>query len=126
MAQLGLVAGRPVRALCAEHGRRANPLTPSSGFGQTVRGNDDAVAVGQADETALEPVVILGLLNSMAVVLAATETLLANWDTLSADGDTARHLLERVAAHARVVTDALELAALDVPPSTVHATERPD
>jgi len=83
------------------------------------------MAVGQVDSTALEPVVILGLLNSMAVVVAATETLLASWDTLSEDGDTARLMLERVAAHARVVTDALELAARDVPPTVIDAMERP-
>ena len=81
------------------------------------------MAVGQADG-ALEPVVILGLLNSMAVVVAATETLLGHWDTLAKDEETARLLLERIAAHARVVTDALELAARDVPPSLVEATER--
>ena len=81
------------------------------------------MAVGQADG-ALEPVVILGLLNSMAVVVAATETLLGHWDTLAKDEETARLLLERIAAHARVVTDALEAAARDVPPSLVEATER--
>jgi len=83
------------------------------------------MAVGQADATALEPVVILGLLNSMAVVVAATETLLGSWDTLSNDGDTARLMLERVAAHARVVSDALELAAREVPPTMIEAMERP-
>jgi hypothetical protein len=83
------------------------------------------MAVGQAGSTALEPVVILGLLNSMAVVVAATETLLGSWDTLSKDGDTARLMLERVAAHARVVTDALELAVRDVPPNVIEAMERP-
>jgi hypothetical protein len=83
------------------------------------------MAVGQAEPTALEPVVILGLLNSMAVVVAATETLLGSWDTLSNDGDTARLMLERVAAHARVVTDALELAVKDVPPHVIEAMERP-
>ena len=82
------------------------------------------MAVGQADETALEPVVILGLLNSMAVVVAATETLLGNWETLSKDGDTARLMLDRIAAHARVVTDALELAARDVPPTVLEAMDR--
>jgi len=81
------------------------------------------MAVGQADG-ALEPVVILGLLNSMAVVVAATETLLGHWDSLAQDEETARLLLERIAAHARVVTDALELAARDVPPSLVEATEQ--
>jgi len=83
------------------------------------------MAVGQADATALEPVVILGLLNSMAVVVAATETLLGSWDTLSNDGDTARLMLERVAAHARVVSDALELAAREVPPTMIEATQKP-
>ena len=83
------------------------------------------MAVGQADATALEPVVILGLLNSMAVVVAATETLLGSWDTLSNDGDTARLMLERVAAHARVVSDALELAAREVPPTMIDATQKP-
>jgi hypothetical protein len=83
------------------------------------------MAVGQAGSTALEPVVILGLLNSMAVVVAATETLLGSWDTLSNDGETARLMLERVAAHARVVTDALELAVRDVPPNVIEAMERP-
>jgi len=83
------------------------------------------MAAGQVDSTTLEPVVILGLLNSMAVVVAATETLLASWDTLATDGDTARLMLERVAAHARVVTDALELAARDVPPTVIDAMERP-
>jgi len=82
------------------------------------------MAVGQTDQAALEPVVILGLLNSMAVVVAATETLLGNWETLSEDGDTARLMLERIAAHARVVTDALELAARDVSPTMLEATER--
>ena len=83
------------------------------------------MAVGQADATVLEPVVILGLLNSMAVVVAATETLLGSWDTLSNDGDTARLMLERVAAHARVVSDALELAAREVPPTMIEATQKP-
>ncbi|MBV8305106.1 MAG: hypothetical protein JOZ04_12915, partial [Acidimicrobiia bacterium] len=58
------------------------------------------------------------------VVVAATETLLGHWDSLAQDEETARLLLERIAAHARVVTDALELAARDVPPSLVEATER--
>src|SRR5438270_767320 len=75
--------------------------------------------------TAPDPVVILGLLTSMAVVVAATETLLGSWDTLSNDGDTARLMLERVAAHARVVSDALELAAREVPPTMIEATQKP-
>jgi len=83
------------------------------------------MAVGQVEPAALEPVVILGLLNSMAVVVAATETLLENWEGLCNDSDTARLMLERVAAHARVVTDALELAARDVPPTVLEAMERP-
>src|SRR5205085_3150172 len=136
MAQFGSCARRtvrppwrscsPVRPMRPEPGRRPKPLTaPSPGFGRPAAGKDPAMAVGQADATVLEPVVILGLLNSMAVVVAATETLLGSWDTLSNDGDTARLMLERVAAHARVVSDALELAAREVPPTMIEATQKP-
>jgi hypothetical protein len=87
-------------------------------------GQVDGMA-GQADGIALEPVVILGLLNSMAVVVANTETLLSSWDALSSDGDTARAMLQRLAAHARVVTDALELAAREVSPTVIEGMQRP-
>lgn len=83
------------------------------------------MAIGQADTTGLEPVVILGLLNSMAVIIANTETLLAGWDGVSSDGDSARAMLERVGAHARLVTDALEVAVRDIPPSVLEAMTKP-
>jgi hypothetical protein len=81
------------------------------------------MAVGQADSTSLEPVVILGLLNSMAVIVANAETLLNSGD-LSADGELSRQMLERISAHARVVTDALELAVRDIPPSVIEVTSK--
>ena len=84
------------------------------------------MAVGQADATSLEPVVILGLLNSMAVVVANAETLLAGWDGFSTDGELARAMLERISAHARVVADALELAARELPPSLVEVFAKPE
>ena len=83
------------------------------------------MAVGQADATALEPVVILGLLNSMSVIVANTETLLGSWDALCQDAESGRMMLERIGAHARVVTDALELAAREVPPTMIEATLKP-
>jgi len=83
------------------------------------------MAVGQADDTYLEPVVILGLLNSMAVIVANTETLLGAWEGLSADGDLARKMLERINAHAQVVTDALELAVREIPPSVLEVMAKP-
>jgi len=82
------------------------------------------MAVGQVDGTSLEPIVILGLLNSMAVVVANAETLIAGWDALCADGQAARQMLDRISAHARVVTDALELAARDIPGPLIEATSR--
>ena len=84
------------------------------------------MAVGQADDTYLEPVVILGLLNSMAVIVANTETLLGGWEALCADGDSARAMLERISAHARVVTDALDLAVREIPPAVVEAMVKPE
>jgi hypothetical protein len=84
------------------------------------------MAIGQADETSLEPVVILGLLNSMAVIVAGTETILSNWDSMCADGDSARLLLDRISAHAQVVTDALEVAARGIPPSVLEAMAKPE
>ena len=83
------------------------------------------MAVGQADDTYLEPVVILELLNSMAVIVANTETLLGGWEGLSADGDSARKMLERINAHAQVVTDALELAVREIPPSVLEVMAKP-
>ena len=82
------------------------------------------MAVGQADGTSLEPIVILGLLNSMAVIVANVETLISGWGGLCADGQTARQMLDRISAHARVVTDALELAAREVPVPLIEATSR--
>ena len=82
------------------------------------------MAVGQADGTSLEPIVILGLLNSMAVIVANVETLISGWDALCTDGQTARQMLDRISAHARVVTDALELAARDIPGPLIEATSR--
>ena len=84
------------------------------------------VAVGQVDSTYLEPVVILGLLNSMAVVVANTETLLGGWEALCKDADSARAMLERIGAHAQVVTDALELAVREIPPAVLEATVKPE
>ncbi len=80
------------------------------------------MAVWQAESPPLEPVVILGLLNSMSVVLANTETLLTTWDELCKDGESARVMLERISAHARMVTDALEVAARELPPDLVEVT----
>ena len=82
------------------------------------------MAVGQVDSTSLEPIVILGLLNSMAVVVANAETLITGWDALCDAGQTARQMLDRISAHARVVTDALELAARDIPGPLIEATSR--
>ena len=82
------------------------------------------MALRQADSAPLEPVVILGLLNSMAVIVANTETLLADWEALCADGDSARRMLGRISAHACVVTEALECAARDVPAELVEATSK--
>jgi len=93
------------------------------------RGHDPRMAIDHVySGSALEPVVILGLLNSMSVVVANTETLLGSWDALCQDGDgeSARRMLERISAHARVVSDALELAAREVPPTMIEATLRPD
>jgi hypothetical protein len=83
------------------------------------------MAVGQADSTSLEPVVILGLLNSMAVVVGNAETLL-NIGDLCAEPELSRQMLERISAHARVVTDALELAVRDIPPSVIEVTSKPE
>ena len=83
------------------------------------------MAIGQADQTSLEPVVILGLLNSMAVVVGGAETLLTSWDSLSADRESARLLLERMTAHALVVTDALELAVREIPPQVLDVLAKP-
>ena len=96
------------------------------GFDKSPTGNEARMAVDHFNTSALEPVVILGLLNSMSVVLANTETLLGNWDALSEDGESARIMLERVSAHARVVTDALELAARELPPTLIAAMLRPE
>src|SRR5438046_2037481 len=96
------------------------------GFGNSTPGKEPGMAVDHVNTSALEPVVILGLLNSMSVVLANTETLLGNWDSLSEDGESARVMLERVSAHARVVTDALELAARELPPTLIEAMLRPE
>jgi hypothetical protein len=81
------------------------------------------MALQEAGYAPLEPVVVLGLLNSMAVIVANTETLLDRWDGRSAD-DTARAMLERVNAHARVVTDALEVAAHGFPPELFEVSSR--
>jgi hypothetical protein len=35
-------------------------------------------------------------------------------------------MLERISAHARVVTDALELAVRDIPPSVIEVTSKPE
>ena len=85
-----------------------------------------AMAIGQVESTSLEPVVILGLLNSMAVIVGGTETLLSGWEGMAEDRESARLLLERIMAHAQVVTDALELAVREVPPSVLEALTRPD
>ena len=84
------------------------------------------MAIGQVDVTSLEPVVILGLLNSMAVIVGGTETLLSNWDAMCSDGESGRLLLERISAHAQVITDALELAVREIPPSVLEAMTRPE
>lgn len=85
------------------------------------------MAIDQADSTAaLDPVVMLGLLNSMAVIVGNTETLLANWDDLCADPVEGRAMLERINAHARVITDALELAVREIPPDVVEVMTKPD
>jgi hypothetical protein len=127
-----------VRALRPEPRRGADALGLStdvafeSGLEDPGEGNAPAMAVGQVDGIAgqvdgiaLEPVVILGLLNSMAVVIANAETLLSSWDALSSEGETARVMLQRLAAHARVVTDALELAAREVSPTVIEGMQRP-
>src|SRR4051794_36050737 len=95
------------------------------GFDSSAAGKEPGMAVDHVNTSALEPVVILGLLNSMSVVLANTETLLGNWNALSEDGESARIMLERVSAHARVVTDALELAARELPPTLIEAMLKP-
>jgi hypothetical protein len=84
------------------------------------------MGVDHVNPSALEPVVILGLLNSMSVIVANTETLLGSWESLCQDGESGRVMLERISAHARVVTDALELAAREVPPTMIEATLRRD
>ena len=84
------------------------------------------MAIDHVNSSALEPVVVLGLLNSMSVIVANTETLLGSWDSLGADGEAGRMMLERIAAHARVVTDALELAAREVPPTMIDALVKPE
>jgi hypothetical protein len=82
------------------------------------------MAVWEVEPTSLQPVVVLGLLNSMAVIVANTETLLAGWEALCADGDAAREMLERVDAHARLVADALEVVARDVPSELLGTTSQ--
>ena len=92
-------------------------------------GNEGARAIGQVGQvegTSLEPVVILGLLNSMAVIVGGTETLLSNWDAMRSDGESGRVLLERMSAHAQVITDALELAVREIPPSVLEAMTKPE
>ena len=84
------------------------------------------MAIDHVNSSALEPVVVLGLLNSMSVIVANTETMLGSWDSLAADGESGRMMLERIAAHARVVADALELAAREVPPTMIEAMLRPE
>jgi hypothetical protein len=102
-----------------------------TGFDRQAAGKDPCMAVDNVNPAAfeidggLEPVVILGLLNSMSVIIGNAETLLGGWDSLSADGESARVMLERISAHARVVSDALELAARELPPTLVEATLRP-
>ncbi|GEM_PF-4554121 len=75
----------------------------------------------------LEPVVVLGLLNSMAVVIANVETVLAS--DACADDAEARSLLERALAHARITSDALGHAVRAMPPELAAALDgywRPD
>ncbi len=85
------------------------------------------MAIGQADSsTSLEPIVILGMLNSMAVIVANVETLLGNWKALCDDGEAAKAMLERIDAHAQVVTDALELAVREIPPALLELMGRPE
>ena len=66
----------------------------------------------------VDAVVVYGLLNSMAVIIANTETLLARWDVLSRQPETATPMLDRTAAHARIVADALEDLVRSLPSTT--------
>jgi len=77
---------------------------------------------GVPEAASLEPVVLLGLMNSMAVVIANIETVVsAGAEHL--DDASARVLLERALAHARITSDALAQAVHDMPPSVAAALD---
>jgi len=77
---------------------------------------------GEPEPAALEPVVLLGLMNSMAVVIANLETVVCG-RAERLDDASARVLLERALAHAHITSDALAQAVHDMPPSVAAALD---